>query len=63
MRRALLAEIERDRLIELAHDTGVALRVCVDVEGEATFVAGGLGTFLDVASLEHALGDAARGTT
>ena len=60
MRRALLEEVELDRLIDLAHDTGVALRVCVDIDGEATFVAGGLGSFATVAELEHALGDALR---
>ena len=60
MRRALLTEAEIHRLIDLAHDTGVALRVCVDVEGEATFVAGGLGSFTTVPDLEHALGGALR---
>ena len=60
MRRALLQEVELDRLIDLAHGAGVALRVCVDVEGEASFVAGGLGSFATVAELEHALGDALR---
>lgn len=60
MRRALLTEAEIHRLADMAHGAGVALRVCVDVEGEATFVAGGLGSFATVPDLEHALGDALR---
>lgn len=60
MRRAFLTESEIDRLVDLAHDAGVSLRVITDGVGEATFAAGELGTFGDVASLERALNDALR---
>jgi hypothetical protein len=60
MRRSELFESEIDRLIELGYEAGVAIRVLVDRDGEASLVAGGLGTFNDIASLERALGDALR---
>jgi hypothetical protein len=60
MRRALLAEQDIDRLVDLAHSAGVSLRLAVDLDGEATFVAAGLGTFNEVKPLERTLSDAAR---
>jgi hypothetical protein len=60
MRRAELFEADIDRLIELGQEAGVSVRVAVDRDGEATLVAGGLGTFENVESLERALGDAVR---
>jgi hypothetical protein len=60
MRRSELFESEIDRITELGHEAGVSVRVAVDRDGEASLVAGGLGTFSDIASLERALGDAVR---
>ena len=58
-RRAELEEAEIARLVELAHCASITVRVMVDIDGNATFAAGGLGTFLDVASLEQAIRDSA----
>ena len=55
MRRAHLCEPDIDRLVRLAFDADVVLRLAVDLDGEASFVVAGLDTFDEVAPLERAL--------
>ena len=61
-RRALIEEREIDRLVDLAADAGVSLRIRTDLDGdgETRFEAGPLGTFGEVLHLERALNDLAR---
>ena len=59
-RRALLCEGTIDRLIQLALDAHVSLRVHTDFDGEAQIVIGGVGRFAEPADAEKALKDLAR---
>ena len=60
MKRAAVREDDIDRLRELTNEAGLGMRLLVDIDGEATFSAAGLGTFDQLLDYERALADLGR---